>query len=331
MHMRKSITRTIATSKFTLPVVIVASFLWWCLSYEDSMMQSANHAIGLWRHIPDWATSGWTSAGVGFAFSLLAVYLMAELNNKFVLLRISSRMLSSTLATLLATCTFIHCFQPGHIILVLTLLAYFPLLASYQRTDSMPMIFIAYLAMGTASLFFPKLLLATPSLWIAQVVLRSFTIRTLCASILGTVLPYWFLFGLAYITDNFESVSAQFLSDIRFTHPDYSAWKLHHWCSIALVALMGTAGAVNFYMQNYLDKTRTRIHINVSVIMFVTSLLLTLWETRHFAEFMPLAIINASILSGHHLAQCYDRVTNIYTIILLALIACVAYANLTGL
>lgn len=256
---------------------------------------------------------------------------MAEFNNKFILLRISSRMLSSTLAVLLTMCTFLHTFQSAHIILALTMTAYFPLFFSYQRTDSMPMIYIAFLLLSVASLFFPKFLFFTPFFWVALIALRAFTPRTLCASILGIATPYWILFSSAYIFGNFNSIYAHFIGDFRPSLPDYTYWSIHHWLSLALVVTMGMAGSINFYMRSHLDKTRTRTYIHVGIILFVASTILLLWETPHFNEIFPLLIINSSILAGHHLAQEYSRLSNIYTIAVCLLIAIVAYANFIGL
>jgi hypothetical protein len=329
---RNYIQKTIATSKFTLPVVAVLSLVFWFMSDGQGETQSATStALGMWRYIPSWSTSGWDAVGVGFLFSILAVYLMAEFNNKFILLRISSRMLSSTLAVLLTMCTFLHAFQPAHIILALTMAAYFPLFFSYQRTDSMPMIYIAFLMMSVASLFFPKFLLFTPFIWVAMIVLRAFTFRTLCASMFGIITPYWILFSLVFVYGDFNNLYAHFIGDFHLSLPDYICWSMHNWFSLALVVTMGIAGSINFHMRSHLDKTRTRTYIYVAIILFAASTLFLLWETAHFNEIFPLLIINSSILTGHHLAQEYSRFSNIYTIVVCLLIASVAYANFIGL
>ena len=331
MSYRNSIQKTIATSKFTLPVVTVLSLIIWLTSFGQDIPQAADRPSGLWQYIPEWITSGWMSVATGLSLSILAVYLMAEFNNKFVLLRISSRMLSSTLAVMLTICTFIHSFQPAHIVLVLTMFAYYPLFFSYQRTDSMPMIFIAGLSLSAASLFFPKMLLFAPFFWMAQIILRSFTLRTLCASILGIATPYWMLFSLAYVNGQFDGIYNRFVTDMQFTLPDYSSWSVPNWLSLGLILLTGTVGILNFYRRIYLDKTRTRTYIYVAVVMFAASTLLIMWETAHFNELLPILIINSSILTGHHLAQEYSRLSNIYTIVVCALIAGVTYANYIGL
>lgn len=331
MYYRNSFQKTVATSKFTLPVVAVISAIFWFMSFKEGTKRPDVFDMGLWQHIPSWMTDGWGALGMGVALSLLTVYLMAEFNNKFVLLRISSRMLSSTLATLLTMCVFLHHFQPAHIVLTLIMTAYFPLFFSYQRTDSMPLIFMVYLMISAASLVAPKLLLITPVYWIAQISLRSFTIRTFFASLFGIITPLWLLIGTAYISGTLESTCTHFIGIFQFEKPDFNVWSMHQWLSLALVTLMGLLGSLNFYRRSYLDKTRTRINMGVAVIMFIASLVLLLLETAHFNEIFPLVLINASILSGHHLASECTRFSNIYTIIICILIACVAYTNYIGL
>jgi hypothetical protein len=331
MFYRTNILKTIATSKFTLPVIAVISLIFWGAASSHSPGISTPHGLGLWKHIPDGLAEGWGATLLGLALSMAAVYLMTEFNNKFVLLRVSSRMLGSILALLLTMCTFMHNLQPAHIVLVSVMTAYFPLHYSYQRIDSMPLIFVATLIVSTASLIFPKLLLITPFLWAAMIILRSLTARTLCASILGIAVPYWFVFSIAYINGCLQETSDLFADSLRMTLPDYSSWTMHHWMTIGIVALMGISGAANFYMRSYLDKTRTRTYLNISVLMLAASLAFLLWETAHFNEFMPIALTSAAMLSGHYLAQTYNRFTNIYTLLLAILIACVGYANYIGI
>ncbi len=312
--------QTIATSKFTLPVVALFSLVAWFLCGDDVPSAAGMTAGGvgeeLWSMIPEYITTGTLSVVFGFILSLVAVYLMTEFNNNFVLLRISSRMLGSVLALLLTVSSFLHPFQPAHVVLILMLLSYFPLFATYQRAGSMAYVFVSYLLLSIASLLFPKVLLLVPFYWMGQTVLRSLNLRTIAASVFGVVVPYWIVFAFAYISDCLPEVFDGFIGDFSFALPDYSVWDAHCWVLALLTFVLAVMGAVNFYMHDYLDKTRTRVYLNVVVLLAFASFLLLVWEPGHFAEVFPLVLINTSILAGHHLAQTYSRLTNIYTIVL---------------
>ena len=85
---------------------------------------------------------------LGFALCALAVYLMAELNTRYVLLRISSRMLSTCLVMLCAAASMLHHLSPAHLMLVCAVASYFPMFATYQRPYSTTRIFLESLFIG---------------------------------------------------------------------------------------------------------------------------------------------------------------------------------------
>lgn len=285
--------------------------------------------LWLWEHVPQSLTEGWDSLSIGFALSILSVYMMAEFNNKFVLLRVSSRMLSSILAILLTTSSFLHEFQPAHVILALLFLAYFPLFASYQRPDSMTETYLCFLSIGLIALIFPKIIFLIPAFWLAQIVLRSLSARTLAASLLGIATPLWFLFAITYVNDNAGQTFDRISETLSPVAPDYSLWNVRQWTCAAFAMILGLSGMANFYMHSHLDKTRTRVFVNIAVIMFVASLIMLLVETSHFNEIYPVLLINTSILAGHHISQNYTKPSNIYTIIAITLAVGVAYINFT--
>ncbi len=264
--------------------------------------------------------SGVLSAVLAFAVSVVAVYFMAELNNTFVLLRVSSRMLGSLLAVLLTLSGFLHTLHPAHVVLLLVLFSYFPLFTSYQQQGSMAYIFVVYMLISVASLAFSKLLLIVPFYWLAQALLRSFTPRTLAASLIGVIVPYWIVFSFAYVNDCLSEIFSHFIEGFAFSLPDYSAWTLQQALTALFVLLLAVVGTVDFYMYGNKDKTRTRVYLNVVVIMSVVSFIMLAWESAHFVVLFPLVLINTSILAGHQLAQSYSRFNNIYAMVVCVLV-----------
>ncbi len=314
MNFFASFQRTIATSKFTLPVVVLLSAVAWFLS-DGGQAHSSYDDYGLWRLLPEVVKTGALSVVLSFVLSMMAVYFMTELNNTFVLLRISSRMLGSMLAVLLALSPFFHSLTPAHVLLVLLLLSLFPLFLSYQQQGSMAYIFVAYMLLSVASLLFPKILLALPCYWSAQIALRSFNPRTLAASLIGVVVPYWIAFSLAYVNDCLPEFFFGFIDGFGFSLPDYSVWTMSQLLMALYTLLLALVGVFDFYAHGNQDKTRTRVYLNVVVMFAVVSFLLLVWETSHFVLFYPLVLITTSVLAGHHIAQSYSRFDNIYTLV----------------
>ena len=107
--MKLSFQKSIASSQVTLPIVAAVVFILWFLP------PTANTQLpdyGLWRHVPSFLQEGNWALSIGAICAALAVYLMAELNNANVLLRVNSRMLSSMLVLLLGLAVMCHRFQP---------------------------------------------------------------------------------------------------------------------------------------------------------------------------------------------------------------------------
>ncbi len=324
MRLLKSFHYTIATSKFSLPVVVLLSVVGWILlngeTADAAPILTDTADYGLWRLVPEVLTSGTLSVVLALMLSALAVYLMTELNNMFVLLRISSRMLGSMLAVMLTVSVFLHTLHPAHVVMLFVLLSYFPMFASYQQPDSMAYIFVAYMLVSLASLAFPKVLLMVPFYWLAQMLLRAFTPRTLAASVIGLIVPYWITFSFAYVNDCLPTVFGDFIGSFTFSLPDYSAWTMQQTLTALFAFLLVIVGVVNFYAHGNLDKTRTRVFLNVVVLLTFASFGLLVWETSHFIVLFPLVLINTAIISGHHIGQSFSLFDNIYTIVVLLML-----------
>lgn len=295
--------KTIAQGRFTLAVVALI-------------------ALVAWAVLPP-AWSWWLLAG--FVASAVCVYLLAELCITFVLLRINSRLISSTLALLLASAVMLHELQAAHFILLCSIVAYFPLFASYQRPRGSVLSYIAFLLLGLSSLVFPQLLFFVPVCWISQMMLRSMSGRVMVASLLGILTPYCFLFTYAYCTDEMVLFNDRFVELLRIELPDFTTLSLQYIVVAALSLIHFLVGMVDFLRNKHFDKTRTRYHYYVVLLHGCMAFVWFLLQPQYAQFILPLCLTNAAIMSGHFTAQSYGKVQNIITIILavLTLGACV--------
>lgn len=317
--------RIITTSKFTLPAVSIAAIILWWFGSDDTAYPYGSARIsdttplsagdyGLWPYLSVMQGNGIIGQATGLVFSTLAVYLMAELNNSNVLLRVNSRMISSLLAILLTASVFIHIIQPAHIVMLMSVLSYFTLFATYQNSDPR-CTFLTYLYLSAASLVFPKLLLTVPFYWASQVHLRSLSTRCFCASLLGTILPYWLYGGYAICAGHTDLFVGHVSGIISFEWGDYAAVSLQRALVAVFSFILFTAGCIDFYMNSYLDKTRTRIIYNVVIILGIAAFLFLALQIQYIDTLLPLAMLPTVIVAGHHIVLSNTRITYIYTII----------------
>lgn len=326
--------RVVSSSQATLPIVCAIAFaLWFLLPSTDNPQDYTAEEYGLWQCLPSFFHAAQYSLLLGLASAAIAVYMMVELKNKNLLLRVNSYMLSSTLALLLALSAPLHPLQPGSIVMLFTLYAYFPLFASYQTPH--PFIsFSIYLPLSIASLFFPKLLLLTPIYWLLQVYLRSFTFRSLLASLIAIIMPYWFYGGIAIITDSIPQFIAHLQSIISV--PDIIAYPLFVAVPVPfslssfsfsifpiliLTILMLVVGVIDFQLNKLLDKTRTRSLYNVVMWHAVSLVIFISIYHCHAQTLLPLLVIDTSMLYGHFFTLTHTRFSNILNIVFLLLMA----------
>ena len=253
---------------------------------------------------------------LGMVVAAAAVYLTAELNNGYALLRISSRMISTLLALLLGVQFFLQPIQAGHAVLICGVCTYFILFASYQQVHSPFLPFICSLLLGITSLLFPEMLFWTVVLWLSGMMLHSFTLRYVLASLMGLLLPYWFLTAYLYWNDSLSVLQEQLTALIQFSKPDYEQVTLYQWMSMAYVFLLFAIGTVDFLLTSTRDKTRTRAFYKVVMVQGVCSFLWLMLQPQHFNEITPLCLINTSILGGHYVALSNGKVQNIVTMVL---------------
>lgn len=304
--------KEIATNRFTLVIVSIFAAIVWVMHEFIAQDEESHNLFSL------------TLIG-GFLLCALAVYLMAELNNRFALLRISSRMLSSSLVMLCAAASMLHHLSPSHLMLICAVASYFPMFASYQRPYATTRIFLEFLFVGLASYLFPQVLYLIPFYWIVQAMLRAMTFRSWVASLLGIITPYWFLVTYAYITNDLQLFTDHFNDIITVEMPSYSMLSLKQIMVGAFSLVFFLLGSWDFYQKKHLDKTRIRCNYYAVSLLGAVSFVWLLLQPQYFNLIIPFCLVHTSMLGGHFIALSYGKVQNIITIILTVLVTVLSF------
>ena len=304
--------KEIATNRFTLVIVSIFAAIVWVMHEFIAQDKESHNLFSL------------TLIG-GFLLCALAVYLMAELNNRFALLRISSRMLSSSLVMLCAATSMLHHLSPSHLMLICAVASYFPMFASYQRPYATTRIFLEFLFVGLASYLFPQVLYLIPFYWIVQAMLRAMTFRSWVASLLGIITPYWFLVTYAYITNDLQLFTDHFNDIITVEMPSYSMLSLKQIMVGAFSLVFFLLGSWDFYQKKHFDKTRIRCNYYAVSLLGAVSFVWLLLQPQYFNLIIPFCLVHTSMLGGHFIALSYGKVQNIITIILTILVTVLSF------
>ncbi len=298
--------KTIAQSRFTLTIASIIATLAWVTHALLRPTEAATTHFG----------RPWSTFAVTLLVAAVAIYLMAELNNTFALLRISSRMLSTTLAMLLAMASTLHTSLSSTIILTAFTAAFFPLFATYQRPYATGLSYLLYLIWGCIALLFPHFLMFVPVGWAAQIVLRSFSLKSWCASLLGLLTPCWLLFTVVFVTDHLTDWLNFVYGWLPLEWPRYDDLQVKDIAVLGFTFLLFLLGTIDFLQTSHLEKTRNRYHYYATMLYGFVAYGWMLLQPQQYSLILPVCIVCSAIMGGHFIALSYGKVQNIITIVL---------------
>lgn len=283
--MRPTLRQNIVSSTLTLPVCgVLCAVLWMCADVRD---------LSLW--------GGLMAAGV-------LTYILMEMVNRNQLLRIRSRMVSVTFVCWLAASPFLHAWHVGLLPAFALLGALFLLFASYQKERAEHEVFHAFLLLTLGSFVFPPLIVLALVFYVAMAVqLRSLTLRTLGASLLGILTPLWFAAAWAILWGRTAWVADRLAPWLTFRLPDYTTLSLHFWLNTGFLVWQLLLGLLHYYRTNFNDKIRVRMCYYVLILTNMVLLAGLFLYPEHFRTLFLLQILCTSPLVGHYYALARGR------------------------
>lgn len=304
--MKKHLQNRVAESILTLPVAAVVNLLVWV-------------AVGLFVH--QW----WIQLGSMACTSLV----MIELSNSNVLLRIRSRMVTSTFLLLSAACSFLFSSLPGGIVSLCLVCSLYLLFHTYQNTSAVRLTYYAYLILSLSSLFTIQTLYFTPLFWLLSLTqLQSLRFRTWMASLLGLLTPYWFILPWLLYQNDFQPFADHFTELVSFLEPfDFALIGIQPLCSFIFIDLLAIASLIHFLMHGFEDRIRVRQLYGFFIWTGLAASLFLIVQPQFFDLLLRIIIICASPLIAHFFTFTHSRFTNVLFIVSLILTAALILWN----
>lgn len=292
----------------------------------------------------------WTLAGLITSqwwpqLSCLAAscYLLIEISNSNALVRIRSRMVTTTFIFL--STMFVSGFASltGGMVQLCFVTAILLLFNTYQDNQSVGKVFYAFLSIGLSSLFFVHILYLVPVIWILMATqLQSFSGRTLAASIIGLVTPYWFIMlwfiyqqDFSLLVCHFSPLVSHFIPDgepdassSASVFLDYSTVTLEQMLVYVFLVALSVAGIIHFWNNSFEDKIRIRLLYGFFTTITLLMLVLLALLPRYFDPLIRLAFICASPLVAHFLTLTSTRITNIAFFVIIVVCIVITAVNL---
>jgi hypothetical protein len=291
----------IAESRLTLPTVIAYAMAVWMVSglLIPTVPITVNHLLhGAWIQLICFILSG---------------LLIAELNNSHALIRIYSRMVSSTFIMLSCAAVFLFASMAGSIVGLCFSAFYVTSFRTYQNKVSMGWTYYAFLCIGLASTAFVHILFYIPLIWLLfYFQLASLSWRTFFASLLGLLTPYWFALPFTIYQSNVQSMIEHFMPLTLIECPfDAHLLTVNQLGVLTFVTILSITGIVHYWRNNSADKFRTRQLYTCFTAVTVFTLTLIFLQPQHFDMFLRILLISASPLIAHFIALTSTRITNI--------------------
>ena len=260
----------------------------------------------------------------------VTTYLMVLLNNTNVLIRIFSRMVSSSFLAL--SCAACFLFPVLREAVMITCLAAFTLLLfhTYQDKKAAGLTYYAFLFFGVASIAYVHVLFFLPLIWLMMITnTMSMSWRTWTASLLGLLTPYWFgCIWLLYQRDYTPAI--EHFSALSVFEEPFNLYGItgYQKVTLALIILLAIIGGIHFIHKNYLDKIRVRmfLYIYASQTVLLTAFLVL--QPVHYETTMALLVASASPLIAHYFALTGSWFSTIIFLLSLLLTAGMATLNL---
>lgn len=276
--------------------------------------------------------SGLFSEGIWaqLALTAIATLLMVELNNRNSLIRIYSRMVSCSF--LVMTMMTPHKIESidGCIVSMCFVAFYLALCNAYQDKKATGYVLWAFAAIGVASIVWIQILLFIPVLWVLTATnILAMSLRTFVTSILGVIMPYWFLSAYyIYIGDIMPIVDH--IATIANFEPlfIYKNCSINDFLPLCFIILLAITGSIHFLRTSYKDKIRTRMIYEMFITMSVATIVMILLQPQHANIATHLLIISTAPLIGHFLALTSTKITNIASLAIMATALVITALNL---
>lgn len=243
----------------------------------------------------------------------ITTYLMVELNNINALIRIFSRMVSSTFLTLLCSACFVFPALPETVMLTCMTAFILLLFLTYQDKKAAGLTYYAFLFLGVGSIAYIHVLFFLPLIWLLMMThTMSLSWRTWMASLLGLLTPYWFYIPWIIYQRDYSAITNHFMALTVFEEP-FNLYGItdSQKATLGLVILLAIIGTTHYIRKSYLDKIRIRMFYGFFIFMDLAALLFLLLQPQHFNAMLLLMIVNTSPLVAHFVALSSTRLTNI--------------------
>lgn len=282
-----------------------------------------------------WLLAGLIQEGwwIQAALFVASAFLMMQLNNVNLLIRIYSRLVSVSFVVLSCAASFLFPSIEGGFIQLCFILSILSLFNIYQEQPVVGWGFYAFLFLSLASLAEIMLLWYLPLMWFLMLVtIHARGWRAITASVLGILTPYWCALAWVLCSQgadlNIGRIVAHFEALAGDVLYGFGTIDLQRLLTLGVVVTLGIVGGVHFVYKHFEDKYRVRqLYYSFIHIALYTAMLLVVFPSQ-CDVWLRILIVAVSPLIGHFFALTSTKATNIFFCVTAGIILTLTLFNL---
>lgn len=325
---RKRFQYEIVTGKLAFPVTIfLAIALWIAVSF---LMPEAitNDSYPFGQLLREFIPGNLFEKIICFLCYTAICYLLIEFNNAYSIIRVRTSLQTSLYLLMLIAFPFLLNAGRGCCVSLCVILSLYILFRCYQHPKPAGYVFHSMLFVGLSSILFPKILFLFPFFLVGVYNFKALTARTVGASIVGLILPYWFLFGYAFYHNNMEMLYTPFKELVKFQSVVFNTISTSLVVSSGVTIFILIISAIHYGITNYEDKIRVRSYINFLILLSLSIIILGIFQPQYAQVLLQILLPISALFAGHLFALTETRLSNIFFIFFILLLTTVMCYNL---
>ena len=235
---------------------------------------------------------------VCFTLTLLNAFLVAQINNRFTIIRTRTFLPILIFLLLLGTWNQTHAMIGSHLVLTLFILALFYFFNMSRDRKASEEAFMGSFLISLSSLLINPMIFIIPLCWIGFVMFQSFSLRTFLASLFGMIAPWILYLSVAFMLQPdfniYHLFNLNFNSELSISN--FSLPEIIYAISISLIMIISI---VEMYSITNSDAINTRNKLDFLLFLLVSLVILSFIFRNQFISFLPIIALVYSLLISH--------------------------------
>lgn len=281
----------------TVLIYLISFALWMILYFVNRQAYPMNGVVGTFAE-KILSSSSLLAQILSFGFVVLNSFALAELNNKFSIIR-ARTFIPQFVYLLLSVCWLpIHGNYLAQIVLFFILTAISVTFNMYKDNRAVEQAFLSFFLIAIASLLIPEYAVLAIAFWCGYFYLKCFSSKTFFAGLWGFITPWILFFSVLYFFRNQNDFSSYFQG---YSTP-YFAFNIDYIPVIVYVSAMIFILIVAVFQmmtKSHQDNIQTRNELNFIRLIGFFALLLLAFRFSDYSAYLPLIAIIFAIITAH--------------------------------